>query len=128
MARSSDSISVNNINLLLAYLTDEIQAAKTKEDLTNVFYLVQDMFSPSALQNTVQGLLHIRAEVDREAIIRANGNNDCTIQLAVPPSLRQTFKDLSQRMCHLQETNTETFHNASKALRWMADGELPPSN
>lgn len=120
--------SLDNLDVLLTYLADEIEGAQSREDLEDVFSVVKGLFTPSSLQNTVLGLDHIRAEVDREAIARVSGINTRAVELEVPEVLAEAFQDLAQHMRALQNDDTEAFGNASRALHWLASGDRQPTN
>lgn len=120
-------MTVGNLNFLLAYLADEIETAETRDDLTAILNVLSEMLSPPTLRNTVTGLDHIRAEVDRDAIARAMGNASCIVKLELPDSLSETFQELSQRMRLLQSEDPETFKSASNALEYLAQGEIIPN-
>lgn len=131
MPRPIDRMTANNLNAVLEYLSDEVENAETKEDLNAVLEIARNLLTPNGLRNTVQGLAHIRAEVDATAILDKTAPNAaaqdtyaCTLQLEVPQILSNTFQDLSDRMNQLQNEDPETFANATSALSWLATGKL----
>lgn len=122
-----DRMTSAQMHAVLDYLSEEIEIAESKEDLEAVLKLAREMLAPSPMQNVVQGLGHLRAEVDHSAIARAQSGTagpECTVQLAVPQILSETFQDLSTRMRTLQNEDPDTFANATSALTWLASGEI----
>jgi hypothetical protein len=111
-----------------------------------VLALVRELFNPNSLQNAVVGLNNIRAEIDCQAIAKANAaakrgktvqansipagptlagtTRECTVQLDVPQILSSTFQQLSERMRTLQSDDPDTFANATSALTWLASGTI----
>lgn len=131
MPRPVDRMTTDNLNAVLEYLSDEVENAETKDDLNAVLAIARDLLTPNGMHNTVQGLEHIRAEVDAMAILEKAAPNAvaqdtyaCTLQLEVPHILSNTFQDLSDRMNQLQNEDPETFANATSALSWLASGKL----
>jgi hypothetical protein len=142
------------LNAVLEYLSDEVEAAETKEELMFVLALVRELFNPNSLQNAVVGLNNIRAEIDCQAIANAGAKRgktnqsgakrsetvqansiptgptlagetrECTVQLDVPQILSSTFQQLSERMRTLQSDDPDTFANATSALTWLASGTI----
>ena len=128
MNKPVDYMSSESIHAMLDYLSEEVECAESKEDIDSVLSLARELFRPSSMQNTVLGLDNIRAEVDTQAIQRAQSKLECTVHLEVPQILSTTFEDLSQRMRVLQSEDPETFANATSAMTWLANGEISTTN
>lgn len=137
--RPIDRMSDAGLNAVLEYMSDEVEAAETKEELMFVLALARELLNPNSLQNAVIGLNNIRAEVDPQAIANAGSKRDettqanavldgpsleCTVQLDVPQILSSTFQQLSERMRSLQNDDPDTFANATSALTWLASGTI----
>lgn len=124
MNKPIDQMSNASLHAMLDYLAEEVEGAESKEDLVSVLSLARELFHPSPMQNAVRGLNNIRAEVDHEAIARAQSKLECTVHLEVPQILSTTFQDLSLRMRTLQSEDPDTFVNATSAMTWLANGEI----
>jgi len=124
MSSPIDRMTNAQMHAVLDYLSEEIEIAESKEDLEAVLKLAREMLAPSPMQNVIRGFEHLRAEIDPSAITRAQSKMECTVQLAVPQILSETFQDLSTRMRTLQAEDPDTFANATSALTWLASGEI----
>ena len=142
--RPIDRMSDAGLDAVLEYMSDEVEAAETKEDLMYVLALARELINPNSMQNAVVGLHNIRAEVDRHAIANAEtestgpkraiskrtqstlagAKQECTVQLDIPQILSSTFQQLSERMRTLQNDDPDTFANATNALTWLASGTI----
>lgn len=142
--RPIDRMSDAGLDAVLEYMSDEVEAAETKEDLMYVLALARELINPNSMQNAVVGLNNIRADVDRHAIANAKSEStgskqarskragptlarstqECTVQLDVPQILSSTFQQLSERMRTLQNDDPDTFANATSALTWLANGTI----
>jgi hypothetical protein len=113
------NLSSATLHAMLDYLQEEIQMAETVDDINAIFTMLKSMFTEPATINTVRGLPHIRAEVRN-----MSSNSPYNVATNVPHSLVSTFYDLSDKMNFLQTRDPEMFNNASKALNWLANGEV----
>lgn len=113
------NLSSATLHAMLDYLQEEIQLAETADDINAIFTMLKSMFTEPATLNTVHGLPHIRAEIRN-----MSNHSRYNVSTNVPRSLVATFYDLSDKMNLLQTRDPETFNNASKALNWLAKGEV----
>jgi len=107
-----------NLNVMLAYLEEEVEQAESPEQIADVLKVIKTMLTETHPINTVMGLPNIRAEV-----MLNTPDQNCNVATKVPESLITTFYDLSDKMNQLQMEDPETFENASKALSWLANND-----
>jgi len=118
MSKIINEMPNSNLNIMLAYLEEEVEQAENAEQIADVLRVIKAMLTDKHPVNAVKGLANIRAEFMMNTPVR--GWNVAT---NVPESLISTFYDLSDKMNKLQDEDPETFHNASNALHWLANND-----
>lgn len=123
--KAKKRLSSGTLCAVLDYLQEEAQQAETSEDINAILDVLRAVLTEPQTVNTVYGLPNIRAEI--QGMAPSPIASPCNVSTNVPSSLVSTFYDLSCKMNQLHIEDPDTFENASKALHWLANGEVLPN-